>query len=309
MDTATTSENSNQTIKGDVADPMLSAAVGGLFIISFGVGFGLFGVGLNGLVTPEEEGNSGSNSTTGSGKTAADYTTSIDEILSVNEEFVLLGDVDTEEVATSASDSSLVERDPAGDYTVYGPEEVDSSGQGQGQGSFGTGGSQGIAFDSNAIILFDPKRREDLESLVATRSGDGTRATDANSNLEWLVNTGGGGDLVFGGYGKGLDDDESSQSTEPSQDSSDSSLDIDGAVGLTSSLTFDGTESTTGALAVQFEEDLDQLDQEKLDQLESETGSTADEQSVDRSGKRFSATATWNGNAFENIYEDSESGG
>jgi hypothetical protein len=306
--TSTGSQGSGQTLKEDVNDPMLSAAVGGLFLIGFGVGFGLYGTGLNGIITYEQEDGDDEESESTSSKTAADYTSSVDKIIAVNDQFVLLGDIDTAEISEAVSGSALVKREGLDDYTVYGPEEVDS--EEQSGSSFSSGTGSGIAVNSEAIIMFDAKNREALETLVATKAGESTRATEANSDLEWLINTAGSGDLVFGGYGSQLEDEDSSQSQTGSQsetDSEESSLDIESAIGFSSGLTFDGSSSTTGSMAVQFEKSIDQLDQSKIDKLRAETGSTASEQSVEIDGKRLTATATWSGNVFDNIYKESDS--
>lgn len=292
LDVATSSENSDEKSLENVDDPLLLGAVGGLGVVVAGLGIRLLVIGLGGLFTPEEKSGGGTaDNSSSDSKTAADYDTSISEIISVNEQYVLLGNIDTDEISRAASKAGLNEQEAVAEYTVYTPKEP---------GEQSTGSTiQGVAFNSDTIILFDPSKPETLETLVATKAGDRTRPSRADSNLEWLLNTAGGGDIVLGGYGQGQ------TPLKQGAESEFGALNIENTVGGVFSMTFDGTTGTSGSMAYQFDTPVDQIDEEEIDEIKQTAGSTAAEQSVETDGKRLVATATWNGNALEEASERS----
>ena len=328
--TETTSGNESNTGLGGVQDPMVASPVAGLFLVMFGAGFGLFGTGLNGLLNPPEEesgGNETSSEYDGGGfeqSTAADFSTTIDDLFIVKDVIVMGGDVDTDEIErklTGADESeqspgtkTFEEADSLGGYTVYEPEQSESGSDGV--NAINTGDPSGFAVDENAIVLFDLSDRAQLEAAIEAQNGSRERATVTNDDFGWLVDTAGSGHLVFGGYGSELERTEESPGGSTSQSGDETTeqsggtetLNIDGTVGLSSSLTFVGTSVTTGSLALQFDKSVDEIEDSKIEQLKEQLGSSATEQSITVDGDRLSASANWDRNALETTDSDSDSG-
>jgi hypothetical protein len=307
---------------------MLSTPMAGLFLVMFSAGFGLFGTGLNGLLDPPDDPDSdggGDGDTGGSGEysqpTAADFETVVEDVFVVNDLIVLEGEIDTEEVDTKLTDSggetsgpttkTFEKTDSVGGYTVYEPTGSESD-ERTGS-SMGSSNPTGVAVDETAIVLFETNQRDTLEALIDVKSGTRERAAATNDDVAWLLDTAGKGHIAFGGHGRGLESDEQSSTgagtgmdgeSEPS-----GPLEMESIIGVTSSLTFDGTTSTSGATAIQFTTNVDEIDDANVEKLETQLGSSADNRSVQTDGDRISATAEWDENALDTAGSGSASDG
>ncbi|WP_141551630.1 hypothetical protein [Natrinema sp. CBA1119] len=262
----------------DIEDPMIGVPLSGMFVAMFTAGFGLAGTRLSNLITFDEE------------QTNEDeFDTSIDDLLITNETIVMTGDVVTDEIdstVTAATESDygaevqFEQTSEVSGYTLYEP-----AGDGQQETVLGVSG--------NAIIQGESKA--DVERVIETKQGDGTRAVDEFETFERLLTTGGNGHVVFGGYSPDGFDIENEQSSEGSEQDTQFE-ELEDANGVVGSLTISDSESTAD---MGF--DFDDIDDAKRDELESVLGSLGSDVSVDVDGGFVSASATYSDDALEDI--------
>lgn len=262
----------------EIDDLMLGFPVSGLLLVRLRRA-GLYHTGLAGLALPAGW---------WSDRTAGDYETSIDEILVVNNAVVLLGDVDTDEIDYELRNPPEPENDPTlvrafertdaiDGYDLYEPTEVDGS---------------VFAVSEDAICASVDIQGASIESIrppIEARAGDRDRAVDEIEDVEWLLETAGRGDLVFGSTG-------SFETTEQGEHLRDETPGLDDATGAVASLTIDGESETSGDLASTFE---DEVGDERRSKLERVLGADADEVDVTVADDRVVAAATWETHVYE----------
>ncbi|WP_226040404.1 hypothetical protein [Natrinema sp. DC36] len=262
----------------DIEDPMIGVPLSGMFVAMLTAGFGLSGSRLSNLITFDEE------------QTNEDeFDTSIDDLLITNETIVMTGDVVTDEIdstVTAATENDygaevqFEQTSEVSGYTLYEP-----AGDGQQETVLGVSG--------NAIIQGESKAN--VERVIETKQGDGTRAIDEFETFKRLLSTGGNGHVVFGGYNPDGFDIENEQSSDGSEQNTQFK-ELEGANGIVGSLTISDSESTAD-MGIEFEE----LDDAKRDELESVLGSLGSDVSVDIDGGFVSASATYSDDALEDI--------
>lgn len=276
------SDDSGDSDLVDEEDPMLQAPAVGAVLVAISVEFGLWGTGLAGIATTNDDTDR---------QTAVDFETTIDELLLVNNGIVLVGDVDTAEIVEKvtsepedeyAMKTSYERTDEYGGYEIYEPVGDEDR--------FGSSPDNAIAVGDDAIVFSDGTEAtaaaDDVRTLLAVREGDGDRATDALAEFGWLLETAGDGQMVFGSYGDTEDD-----STADPEEAAES--EFQNAIGLVSSLSI-GNE-VTGEFAAVFET----IDDETEANLEAELGTSAKDVSIEVDGDRVSASATWNGDILD----------
>lgn len=248
----------------DKDDLMLEMAAVGSLVVGLGVGVGLWGTGLDGVVEIDAEGT-----------TEADFETSIDDLLVVNESYVLAGEIDTEEIDETLthepdnqfSMQAVYERtDELHGFELYEPAEDEMS--------------PTIAVSEDAIVFATADGEIDAVDAVtqplAVNAGAADGATATLENVDWLLETAGHGQIAFGMNG-GLEEAE-----EVGED------EIEGVTGLVSSLTIDG--DVTAEVAMTFEQS---VDDDTEAELEERLGTSADDVTFDVDDDRVSVSAFW----------------
>ncbi|MFC6766901.1 hypothetical protein [Natrinema soli] len=261
----------------DIEDPMIGVPLSGMFVAMLTAGFGLAGPRLSDLIAFDEE------------QTNEDaFESSIDDLLITNETIVMTGDVVTDEIdstvtAATADGSFEVQFEQTSDvsgYAIYEP-----AGDGQQETALGVSG--------NAIIQSESKA--DVERVIETKQGDGTRAVDEFETFDRLLTTGGNGHVVLGGYSPDGFDLENEQSSDGSGQDIQFE-EFEDANGVVGSLTISDSESTAD-MGIDF----DDVDDGKRDELESVLGSLGSDVSVDVDGGFVSASATYSDDALEDV--------
>lgn len=205
--------------------------------------------------------------------------TSLDTLVLVDDVYVFVGDVDADEIATALtepgdrSETAFERTDGIGPFDVYRPVESDS------------GPDQTFAVGPDAIVFSSVDETADADAdssarvtrAVETRVGARERAIDRIDDLEWVIETGGTGQIVFGTYGEASDDSDA----EPSDDAGSD---------FAGSLTFEGETGATGEYAAAFE---GSVPTDGRDELGAAFGATADDSSLEIDDDRLTASATW----------------
>ncbi|MFP8953826.1 hypothetical protein ACLI4Z_12795 [Natrialbaceae archaeon A-arb3/5] len=274
----------------DEDDFLLGMPLAGLLVIGLGAGFGLSGTGLEPLLELEDEDDAD--------ETADDLETEIDELLWLNESFVLAGDVDVDEIEATltetpddefAAGTEYERTDELGDYNLYEPI-VD------GDASFNISfAADAIAVGDDAIIFADGSEEEDdatdaVEAAVETDAGETPLATDNIDEFEWLLETAGHGHLVFGAYDDFDEDEEDDLVDEADEDD-----ELDDATGLVASLTIEDGESASGEFAATF----DELDEETESEIEGEFEDSSADVEFEIDDTRVTASASWDEDVLE----------
>ncbi|SIR54887.1 hypothetical protein [Natronorubrum daqingense] len=267
-------------------DPMIAVPMAGMLAVAMGASFGTAGTGLDTVIDME-----------GDALAADDAETTLEELLLVNDAYVFTGDVDVEEVETALLEehddplmdaATFEQTDEHGEFTVYESEPEDDAES--------TATSDAVAVSAEAIVLAPGGETDDgIDSLTPVLEGvegDGERATDAEADIEWLLETAGEGQIVFGGYGEDEDDETTAPDEEELEEpNAAGDEEFDGATGIVASLSLEEDESADGNLAATF----DSIDDETESELEADVGSSADDVTleIDRDAGRVSASATW----------------
>ena len=251
-------------------DLMLEMAAVGSLVVGLGVGIGLWGTGLDGIIEIDAEGTA-----------EADFETSIDELLVVNESYVLAGEIDTEEITETLThepddqfsmEAVYEQTDERHGFELYEPAEDEMS--------------PTIAVSEDAIVFAaadgDIDTVDAVTQPLAVNAGDADGATDTLENVGWLLETAGNGQIVFGMSG-GLEEAEDEVGEDEVAED-----ELEGATGLVSSLTIDGDVSAE--VAMTFEESIDDDTEAKL---EERLGTSADDVTFDVDDDRASVSAVW----------------
>lgn len=200
---------------------------------------------------------------------ADDLETTIDRFLTVDDSFVFFGDVDTDEITARLTEpensyATEFERvDERGVFDVYGPVDAESE------------SAQAFAVGDDVIVLSttDDDPVAAVGRLLDARIDGVGRATDDFSDLGWLLETAGEGEVVFADYSR------------PDADrSSDGVL-----IGFLAGLTYEGETGASGDLGMAFT----RLPAERESALEDLYGDTADDVSFEFGDDRVAASATW----------------
>lgn len=265
----------------DEEDLLLAAPLIGATFTVIGIGFGLWGTGLNGIVNTDDAAE---------GPTAADFETSIEELLVVNDGFVLAGDVDVAEVDEALTDvpeddlmtTAYEQTDEYEGYDIYEPVEDDDG--------FGMATDDAIAVDDGAIVFADDTGGADpveaIQSVLAVAAGEEDGAADDLEEFEWLLETAGHGQVVFGSYGNPGDEGDLE---EPADD------EFEDARGMVSSLGIEADGSANAEFAATFES----LDDETEAELEGVLGTSTDEVEFEVDDDRVTVSASWDENVLE----------
>lgn len=258
----------------DLDEPLLAAPIGGIFLLAFSAGFTLAPAGLGGLLELDGE---------------SDLESEGNEVMLVNGTSVVVGEMDTDEIAETLTEEpadddlfgvQYEENGELGDYTLYTPVEGDSA-----------------VFAVGETELLAAQEQSDIESVVDAIDGDG-RAAEEFDEFEWLLETAGEGLIAFGGYGpdgfEGPEEDDASGEAGETQEPEESLESVGEANGVVSSLSF--TESTVDAvLAASF----DDLNDDQRSEIESEFESDRTEVSLTFDEGRLTAEATYEEEALE----------
>ncbi|WP_265107972.1 hypothetical protein [Halosolutus halophilus] len=288
-------------------DPMLALPSVSILIVALGAGFGLVGTGLSGLLSPadgadDEADENTSETDFGMGETtAADFESAVEAVLMVNDAFVLVGDVDTDEIDDTLTEPPESEwgfktvyeqTDEIGEFVVYEPAD-----DGEDENSFSMVQDHAIAVSADAIVFTTGDEAtdaiDDVRGPIEAAAGDGKRAADENDDVAWMLEAAGHGHVAFGGYGDFDDETDAADGTgemEIDPEGTGEFEELDGARGVVASLTIDGESESTGELAAVF----DELDDEAKATIEEEFGSSADDVSHDVGDDRVTVSATWN---------------
>ena len=255
----------------DEIDPMLGIPLAGTDrIVPASVGTDIEEADLIPLVHPDSA-------------EADDFDSTVTGLLAVNDCSVIIGDLEPEEIGdrlTAEPEYWYPVRfehvEEIGDYDVY----------------YGVDRENRVAAVGEDAIVF--RRGEGAQAAVrrlldARREGDVTDV-DTETDASWLVETGGGGHLAFGGYGGPPAMEVQKIGVEPeSYDVAaqyDALSDVEGVVAALELDTVD--DEATGSFAAVFADDAD-VDADLAERL----GSSATERSVETDGRRVSATARW----------------
>ncbi|WP_306059780.1 hypothetical protein [Natronococcus wangiae] len=267
-----------------VAYPMLGAVIG---VIT--ASLGLWGTGLEGVVQPSTDEDADES-------TGADFETNVEEFIIVNEAIVLAGEIDAEEVdaeLTTAPDDAFSmksEYERTGEIGAFDRyERVEDDAMGPAV----------LAVNEEAIVFAvgdddDTDAAEVVRGPIEAREGE--TAADENSDVEWLLEEAGHGQLVLGGYGEDLDepvDDEPADEPVDNETADDEAsvsdaefAELEGLIGICSSLELEA-DGATGAFAA-IDDDLPDEDE-----LEDVLGTSAAEATLEVDDDRVTASATW----------------
>ncbi|WP_246084526.1 hypothetical protein [Salinadaptatus halalkaliphilus] len=162
--------------------------------------------------------------------------------------------------------------DDIGDYGVYMPvEDVADD-----DVLIAVGSEELIVADSMAVGASDDSMAI-LETVIGASDDEIDRASDESESFEWLLETGGHGDVTAGQYG------------DPAADEGFVDLAFEGledAEGIVSSLTIEDETTSTGDFAAI-------IDNPDEDALQERIGASGEDQSVTVDGDRVTGTATW----------------
>lgn len=214
---------------------------------------------------------------------ADDFDSTVTGLLAVNDCSVVIGDLEPGEIGDRLTAEPeywyqvRFERvEEIGDYDVY----------------YGTDRENRVAAVGEDAIVFrrGEGARAAVRRLLDARREGGVTDVETETDASWLVETGGGGHLAFGGYGGPPAMEVQNIDVEP--ESYDVAAEYDAlsdVEGVVASLELDTVDDeATGSFATVFEDSAD-VDSD----LEERLGSSATERSVETDGRRISATARW----------------
>ncbi|MDJ1434597.1 hypothetical protein [Halostagnicola sp. A-GB9-2] len=242
------------------ADPMIAPVSEGMISMYFFIGLTLAPYGLGRLL----------DETT--------FESTPQDLVLTDATFVATG-IDAAEIDAQLTQETGIEfirqferTDEIGEYDVYtSVEDVEED-----DVMIAVGDEALVVADSMAVDASDDSMAI-LETAIGASDGEIDRATDESESFEWLVETGGHGDVTVGQHGDPVEDDVFVD------------LDFEGledAEGIVSSLTVeDETTSTGDFVAI--------IDNPDEDALEDFVGASGEDQSVSVDGDRVTATATW----------------
>lgn len=261
----------------NLEDPMLAPATG-VFLIAFSAGFQLGALGLGGLLQPDSE---------------SDLNSSGEEVLIANSALVVAGEMDTEEINSTLTESGdqsfktqFEQTGETGGYTLYEPAEDSSS------------GSNASVVAVNDSELISAQNQSGVEAVIDAIDGSG-RAADEFDEFSWLLDNGGNGVLALGGYGP---DGYSSPGSDSGGSGSDTQFEfINNSGGFVGSMTFDGDNLNSVVAASS-----DQITEDNQGSIESEFQSDRTEVSVDFKGNgRLVAEATYSRDVLQGSSDSS----
>lgn len=271
-------------------DPLLTAPLSMLYSGLLISSFGLMGTGLSGLLESEDE--------------DSEFDSRIDELLVGDNVFLLLGDIDTDEI-----DDTLTEPpEDQGEFVFGAPEIYEQTDDIATFGVYelvdddeddpfeGTEQDSAIAVSDDAIVVASGDEDADAIDLlhrpIEAEAGDGERAIDAEAEFRWLLETAGHGHIAFAGYGE-LDENEDEEA-EPTE-GDDVLGAFEGADGFAIALTIAGeTDWNTELAAV-----IDDLDDDAQSEIEDEFGASASEVDHDFEDDRLTVSASWDADPIE----------
>lgn len=247
------------------SDFLIELPMVGVLFYGF-LGLELARTGLEGLIqeNPDEE-----------------FTSSLSETIVVNEDFVLKGDIDTAEIATTmqtvAEDSfqqqEYTEVDTVNGFTLYQPASSTNE------------LPETYAVDGGHIIRGE--NRSGVERIIETL--DGTRARTANEydDFAWALRTSGQGDVVISGFNPdGLNENQDEEPSDGDDPFEDLGLTMQG---LANSATFQ-TDTIDASAAFVFGEEPDEA---ARSQIEEEFGSEATDPSYTYDGSKVNITGSY----------------
>ncbi|WP_137288728.1 hypothetical protein [Natronorubrum halophilum] len=266
-------------------DLLLEMPAMGALIIALGVGFGFWGTGLDGIITTDDDDD---------GDTAADFETTVEELLWINDVYVLAGEIDTEEIVDALTEepndavsmTRTYERsDEYADYELYEPAENDDE---YAISSL----DDAIAVSEDAIIYAgnadETDAAEQIQRVLDVREGDRDGATDVLEEFGWLLETAGHGQMVIGMAGE-LDEDDADGPAEEDLDDPAGDDEFESATGLVSSLSVEDGGGLSADYAMTFES----IDDDTKAELEDTLGVSADDVTIEFDDDRLTASASW----------------
>ncbi|WP_436902493.1 hypothetical protein [Halovenus halobia] len=261
----------------NLEDPMLAPATG-VFLIAFSAGFQLGALGLGGLLQTDSESNLNSSG---------------EEVLIANSALVVTGEMDTDEISSTLTESGdqsfktqYEQTGETGGYTLYEPAELSAS------------GSSGSVVAVNDGELISAQNQSNVEAVIDAIDGSG-RAADEFDEFSWLLNNGGNGVLALGGYGP---DGYSSPGSDSGSGGSDTEFEfVNNSGGFVGSMTFDG-DNLNSVIAASS----DQITEDQQGNIESEFQSDRTDVSVDFKGNgRLVAEATYSRDVLQGSSDSS----
>lgn len=260
-------------------EPMLAPATG-VFLIAFSAGFQLGALGLSGLLQTDSE---------------SDLNSSGEEVLVANSALVVAGEMDTEEINSTLTESGdqsfntqFEQTGETGGYTLYEPASDSSSGS-----------NSVVAVNDSELI--SAQSQGGVEAVIDAIDGSG-RAVDEFDEFSWLLDNGGNGAIALGGYGP--DGYSSPGSDSDGGDSSTSFEFLNNSGGFVGSMTFDG-DNINSVLAASSED----ITEDQQSSIESEFQSDRTEVSIDfRGNGRLVAEATYSRDVLQGGSSESSSG-
>lgn len=261
----------------NLEDPMLAPATG-VFLIAFSAGFQLGALGLGGLLQTDGE---------------SELSSSGEEVLIANSALVVAGEMDTDEINSTLTESSdqsfktqYEQTGETGGYSIYEPAESSAS------------GSNASVVAVNDSELISAQSQSNIEVVIDAIDGSG-RAADEFDEFNWLLDNGGNGVLALGGYGP---DGYSSPGSDSGSGGSDSGFDfVNSSGGFVGSMSFDG-DNLNSVIAASS----DEITEDNQDSIESEFQSDRTDVSVDFKGNgRLVAEATYSRDVLQGSSDSS----
>lgn len=253
-------EEATAASQTDDVDPMVRLPLIGVITGIGGLRAAEFNTSLDRIVGGYEDGGDFA---------ADDLETTIDRFLAVDDSFVFFGDVDTDEITailTEPENSYATEFERVDErevFDVYQPVDAESE------------SAHAFAVGDDAIVLSttDDDPVAAMGRLLDARIDGVGRATDDFSDLGWLLETAGEGEVVFADH------------TRPDTDQS-----ADGELtGFLGGLTYEGETRASSDLGMAFT----RLPAERESALKELYGNTADDVSFEFGDDRLAASATW----------------
>lgn len=256
----------------DIEDPVLLLPFTSLIGVVFLVGFAFMGTGLERVLDDEGQDQ---------------LATTITELYLANDAIVLGGAIDTDEIGDILTDVpegnvfavEFEAVDEAGGFVIYEPADE-------------TQQEQVLAVGDDHILLGDA--RAQLDPFVETVAGERNSAVEEYEPFEWLLSVA-SGHVTFGGYSP--DGFEESEDFDEDDDELEEFLD---ATGLASSLTF-GDRTMDATLAVTFDDLTDEIRTDIEALIEEETGTLAEEYSLEVHGDRIIVSATYDEDELDGV--------
>jgi hypothetical protein len=261
-------------------DPVLEIAGTIASLATLGAAFPLSTFGLAETVPGESD------------EEGQDFTTEIQETVTVGDVLVAIGVINIDEVeqtVQSGGDGFQSEAEAAGVVGSYSLFET--VGDSSGSSTIGDEEVDTIAVGENKLVL---SSREAVEGAIEAMQGDRERATDTSDPFQWLVSTATGADGAFGGYdpeGFEPDDGDGNES-----DFLEEALDlVSDANGYLSSITFDD-DTVEATMAAVFEESVSDDQRDAVDRM---AGEDANDQSLTVDDNRVLLSATYDLSVLE----------